>query len=69
MTDHSGVVMQGFANTDLNDRRIASLGHLVSCQKCKGVFPIGKGNHCPAVRTVHRKGGSIDVFATDAQAL
>ncbi|MET3631148.1 putative Zn-binding protein involved in type VI secretion [Burkholderia sp. 572] len=26
-TDHGGVVMQGFDNTDLNGRKIAGLGH------------------------------------------
>ncbi|KWC90618.1 PAAR domain-containing protein [Burkholderia cepacia] len=44
MTDHGGVVTQGFANTDLNGRKIAGLGHLVSCPKCKGVFLIAEGN-------------------------
>ncbi|RQT16345.1 PAAR repeat-containing protein [Burkholderia contaminans] len=44
MTDHGGVVMQGFANSDLNGRKIAGLGHLVSCPKCKGVFPIAEGS-------------------------
>ncbi len=44
MTDHGGVVMQGFDNTDLNGRKIAGLGHLVSCPKCKGVFPIAEGS-------------------------
>ncbi len=43
-TDHGGVVMQGFANTDLNGRKIAGLGHLVSCPKCKGIFPIAEGS-------------------------
>lgn len=26
-TNHGGVVMQGFANTDLNGRKITGLGH------------------------------------------
>lgn len=44
MTDHGGVVLEGFAGTNLNGRRIAGRGHMVSCPKCKGVFPISEGN-------------------------
>jgi len=44
LTDHSGVVLEGFAGTALNGRKIAGRGHMVSCPKCQGVFPIIEGN-------------------------
>ncbi|MWL90369.1 PAAR domain-containing protein [Cupriavidus sp. SW-Y-13] len=43
-TDHGGVVLEGFSNTDLDGRKIAGRGHMVSCPKCRGVFPIVEGN-------------------------
>lgn len=44
-TDHGGLVLEGFAQTNLNGRPMAGVGHQVSCPKCKGVFPIIEGSH------------------------
>lgn len=43
-TDHGGVVMNGFGQTNLNGKPMAGVGHMVSCPKCKGVFPIVEGS-------------------------
>ncbi|WP_269504411.1 PAAR domain-containing protein [Burkholderia sp. IMCC1007] len=43
-TDHGGTVLEGFPQTNLNGRPIAGIGHLVSCPKCNGVFPIAEGS-------------------------
>ena len=43
-TTHGGVVLEAFANTDLNGKPIAGFGHKVSCPLCKGIFPIAEGS-------------------------
>lgn len=43
-TSHGGVVLEGFAQTNLNGRPMAGIGHLVACPLCKGVFPIAEGS-------------------------
>ena len=43
-TSHGGVVLEAFANTDLNCKPIAGVGHKVSCPLCKGIFPIAEGS-------------------------
>ncbi|MDF3834089.1 PAAR domain-containing protein [Cupriavidus basilensis] len=43
-TDHGGEVLEGFAQTNLNGQPMAGVGHMVSCPKCKGVFPIAEGS-------------------------
>ncbi|WP_316156544.1 PAAR domain-containing protein [Cupriavidus sp. BIC8F] len=52
MTDHGGVVLEGFAGTDLNGRQIAGCGHMVSCPRCQGVFPIIEGNAAYTISSV-----------------
>ena len=42
-TTHGGVVLEAFANTDLNGKPIAGVGHMVSCPLCKGILPITEG--------------------------
>jgi uncharacterized Zn-binding protein involved in type VI secretion len=37
-------VLEGFSQTDFNGRQVSGVGHMVSCQKCKGVFPIVEGS-------------------------
>lgn len=44
LTTHGGVVLQAFAQTDLNGKPIAGVGHNVSCPLCKGIFPIAEGS-------------------------
>lgn len=39
-TDHGGTVLSSDAITTVNGVRIAFVGTMVSCPKCKGVFPI-----------------------------
>ena len=43
-TNHGGVVLNGFGQTNLNGRPIAGVGHMVTCPKCKGIFPIVEGS-------------------------
>lgn len=43
-TDHGGVVLEGFAQTNLNGKPIAGVGHKVRCRKCKGVYQIVEGS-------------------------
>ncbi|WP_454725136.1 MULTISPECIES: PAAR domain-containing protein [Cupriavidus] len=43
-TDHGGIVLEGFPQTDLNGKPMAGVGHQVSCPKCKGIFPIVEGS-------------------------
>ena len=43
-TTHGGVVLEALANTDLNCKPIAGVGHMVSCPLCKGIFPIAEGS-------------------------
>lgn len=42
-TSHGGTVLQGSANMQFKGINVALVGHLVSCPKCKGVFPIVEG--------------------------
>ncbi|MGF7191907.1 putative Zn-binding protein involved in type VI secretion [Robbsia andropogonis] len=39
-TTHGGVVLEGSTSGTIHGRPIAGVGHLVSCPRCKGVFPI-----------------------------
>ena len=44
LTTQDGVVLEALANTDLNCKPIAGVGHMVSCPLCKGIFPIAEGS-------------------------
>lgn len=43
-TSHGGTVIEAFAQTDLNGKPMAGVGHQVVCPLCKGTFPIT--GHC-----------------------
>jgi uncharacterized Zn-binding protein involved in type VI secretion len=43
-TDHGGTVISAGSTTDTNGIRWARKGNMVSCPKCKGVFPIAQGD-------------------------
>ncbi|KWB53877.1 hypothetical protein WL37_03405 [Burkholderia ubonensis] len=43
-TDHGGMVLEGFGLSNLNGRSASGIGHMVSCPKCKGAFPIVQGS-------------------------
>ncbi len=43
-TSHGGTVLEGFAQTNLNGKPIAGVGHQVFCPKCKGIFAIVEGS-------------------------
>jgi uncharacterized Zn-binding protein involved in type VI secretion len=49
LTTHGGVVLQAFAQTELNGKPIAGVGHNVSCPLCKGIFAIVEGSSVYAV--------------------
>ena len=42
-TDHGGVVTTASTNWHIYGKPVAHVGDLVSCPKCKGVFPIIEG--------------------------
>src|ERR1700760_3193608 len=42
-TDHGGTVITGNATFDLHGKKLAQVGDLTTCPKCKGVFPITTG--------------------------
>ncbi|MGO4400340.1 PAAR domain-containing protein [Achromobacter sp. PAB15] len=42
-TTHGGTVLQGVDQYTIDGRLAAGLGHLVSCPKCEGTFPIVQG--------------------------
>ena len=42
-TTHGGTVLQGVDHYSIDGRLAAGLGHLVSCPKCEGTFPIVQG--------------------------
>lgn len=42
-TSHGGVVLGGFDWLSIGGRRVAGVGHKVSCPHCKGEFPIVEG--------------------------
>lgn len=44
LTDHGGVVLDGFGGMDLSGQPAAGVGHMVSCRKCKDIFPIIQGS-------------------------
>ena len=39
-TSHGGKVIEGSSTETIHGRGIAGVGHMVSCPRCKGVFPI-----------------------------
>lgn len=39
-TSHGGKVIEGSPTDKIDGRCIAGVGHMVSCPRCKGVFPI-----------------------------
>src|SRR5206468_545781 len=41
---HGGTVLAGSPFMDCDGKPIARVGDIVSCPKCKGVFPIAEGN-------------------------
>lgn len=43
-TTHGGVVLAGSPFSHCDGKPIARVGDMVSCPKCKGVFPIAEGN-------------------------
>lgn len=49
VTTHGGVVLEAFAQTDLNGKPIVGVGHNVSCPLCKGIFPVVEGSSTYAV--------------------
>jgi len=42
-TSHGGTVVQGFPSYIVFGRPAAGMGHMVSCPRCKGAFPIVEG--------------------------
>jgi uncharacterized Zn-binding protein involved in type VI secretion len=42
-TSHGGTVIEGHPTTDIDGKLVATVGHQVSCPKCKGTFPIATG--------------------------
>lgn len=42
-TSHGGTVLQGFNEVTFMGIPTAGVGHLVSCPKCKGIYPIVTG--------------------------
>ncbi|MFD4836771.1 PAAR domain-containing protein [Achromobacter sp. NPDC058515] len=42
-TSHGGTVLQGVSLYTIDGRIASGLGHLVSCPKCEGTFPIMQG--------------------------
>lgn len=44
-TTHGGVVISGISSIKINGRPVASVGKLVVCPLCKGVFPIISGSN------------------------
>lgn len=42
-TSHGGVVIEAFPTLNIYGKPAAGIGHLVSCPKCKGSFPIVAG--------------------------
>lgn len=43
-TTHGGTVLEGFSGFSIDGRIPAGVGHMVTCPRCKGVFPIsGRG--------------------------
>jgi uncharacterized Zn-binding protein involved in type VI secretion len=42
-TSHGGTVLEGDPWTDIEGKRVATVGHQVACPKCKGSYPIVTG--------------------------
>lgn len=42
-TTHGGTVLEGFSFYNVLGRAAAGMGHMVSCPRCAGVFPIAEG--------------------------
>ncbi|HAP26781.1 MAG TPA: hypothetical protein DCR74_14425 [Achromobacter sp.] len=42
-TTHGGTVLEGFPFYNVLGRAAAGMGHMVSCPRCAGVFPIAEG--------------------------
>lgn len=42
-TSHGGIVQEGFPTLTYKNTPVAGIGHLVSCPKCKGIYPIVEG--------------------------
>jgi uncharacterized Zn-binding protein involved in type VI secretion len=43
-TSHGGTVIGGAFASDTHGKRIARMGDMVSCPRCKGLFPISQGD-------------------------
>lgn len=43
-TSHGGMVLAGSPFSDCDGKPIARVGDMVSCPKCKGIFPIAEGD-------------------------
>lgn len=61
LTTQDGVVLEALANTDLNGKPIAGVGHMVSCPLCKGILPIAEGT---ATYSVEGIGVALDGVKT-----
>lgn len=42
-TTHGGTVTEGFSSYDVLGRAAAGMGHMVTCPRCEGAFPIAEG--------------------------
>lgn len=42
-TTHGGTVTEGFSCYDVLGRAAAGMGHMVTCPRCEGAFPIAEG--------------------------
>jgi uncharacterized Zn-binding protein involved in type VI secretion len=67
-TTHGGQVITASDSMTVNDIPVALVGHLVTCPRCEGVFPIVQGSPSASVddAAVARHG---DVTACGAQLL
>ncbi|WP_454725290.1 MULTISPECIES: PAAR domain-containing protein [Cupriavidus] len=43
-TTHDGTVLEGIENFEIHGVAVAAVGHMVSCPRCKGIFPIIEGD-------------------------
>ncbi|EHR3391387.1 PAAR domain-containing protein [Salmonella enterica] len=42
-TSHGGTVQEGFLSLTYANIPVSGIGHLVSCPKCEGIYPIVEG--------------------------
>lgn len=42
-TSHGGTVQEGFSNLTYAGTPVTGVGHLVSCPKCEGIYPVVEG--------------------------